>query len=128
VQFLPEEHGASWQNASDGQRIDRLRLDDQGIAASGTLIIGAAMFRFTIREILLLTAVAASLTGWWLHNRSVQYELLQARHHNALLRKIHALTCEIEDAKARLASETGHGFQFKLPSDVQRKIYSPKTS
>jgi hypothetical protein len=50
-------------DASNGEWIDRSRLDDQGIATSGE-IGDVSMFRISIRELLMMMVIVALAVGW----------------------------------------------------------------
>ena len=63
VQFLPQEHGDSQPNASDGERIDRPRMDDQGTVTSGK--VKARRFRFSIRTLAIMVAIFCAYLACW---------------------------------------------------------------
>jgi hypothetical protein len=62
------------------------------------------MFRFTIRELVLLTAVAAMGVGWWLDSRSSRKaQITFSRQVEALKAEVKALRVEAVAAKIRQA-------------------------
>jgi hypothetical protein len=71
------------------------------------------MFRFTLRELLLLTVIAAVALGWWVHVRRLQGEarqlqsdlLFQADYVSQFVSVLTKLGCEIpEDSDPRCAN------------------------
>jgi hypothetical protein len=49
------------------------------------------MFRFTIRELVLLTLVVAMGVGWWLDSRSNRIALDALRNENAIMEALQAV-------------------------------------
>ena len=56
------------------------------------------MFRFTIREMLLLTLSVAIAVGWWINRRQLQSELREAARYKTSAERWHYMSLYLADA------------------------------
>jgi hypothetical protein len=78
------------------------------------------MFRFTIRDVLWLTVVVASLTGWWLDHRRADHETKALRSDN--LAKSEALESDTKSqAILRQEQETIMRGARRLEGELQKR-------
>jgi hypothetical protein len=74
-------------------------------------------FRFTIRDLLWLTALVAIGVGWWLDHRSIQRQFLAES--NGLRAEFNSLRDDLLDVRQRLfRSRSGNNITLERPSPI----------
>jgi hypothetical protein len=78
------------------------------------------MFRFTIREVLLITLVAALALGWWIDRRHLVHNL-ESSHRRGLNEALsdvlrnQGCTIEMHKSAVVVVAPTGSQFAYRIP-------------
>ena len=80
-------------------------------------------FRFSIRELLLVTVIAAVTAGWWFDHQKL------ARENSIPLRDYSVVNVNAKDAAAYMAGISGGNVDVRIRSDSQQRqivVQSPR--